>query len=367
MAGRAGLRVRAARLLVSGALTILLVAGAGSGRRAWACGGGEPGPLAVFPGPGASDVSPQSSIVVVTGPGGLLATSLTLEAGGAPVAVPIPTVLGDGLAAGRPARFLRFAGPLLPGTPYVLRALEPGAAAPREVTRFTTAATYSKTVGTPATIERMRLWRVRYPVTRILAGDCVRDEYMGYIDIQYRDGEVPETPPAEVIGTFTLTPRNGASSQSFTFSGERFTGQLSGLPVADLPQPSDAAWVVELAPDREYCLTLTTVGRNDLANLPLRSNTVCAPVLSIDLSGAGGSTDAGADGASAGASDAIVPSATDAEVLAGGSPPVKEKPRGCSVGPGQGQAQSEVGGGTLFLVLLTGLLLRPGSLRRRPP
>jgi hypothetical protein len=54
------------------------------------------------------------------------------------------------------------------------------------------------------------------------------------------------------------------------------------VPEGGRPSPVASAWKPVLAPDREYCVTLTLYGRNDQAMDVVRSNSVCAPVTNID-------------------------------------------------------------------------------------
>jgi hypothetical protein len=330
--------------------------GMGMARTAAACGPLGPAALSAFPGAGATDVPPPSSIVVIGGPN-RIPVGLTLEAAGVVVPLPTPQPIGAGRLAGAAASFFRLPGPLTPSTAYVLRVAEPGATAPRELTRFTTAAAYDKPMGVAPRIDRLRLWRVRYPVAQIDVGGCVFDQYHGYIDVDYQDGTVPGTPADEVIGTLSLLPENGTFAQTWVFAGGRFEGHTPEIPEGGTPQPQSATWRPELVPDRRYCVTLQQEGRNDLAILPLRSNTACAEVINLDLSGGDGGVvaDAGADGGErADAKVVITGTPTDAEQMGGGTTERGDK-RGCAYA-GNGAPRS-----ASWFVLLAGLVF----LRRR--
>lgn len=333
-------------------MAALSVTAVATARLALACSE-SPAPLAAFPASGATDVPPASSIVVV-GRRGVPPLGLSLQAAGTPVFLLPTQSLGVGRASEMLAEFYRLPGPLEPGTAYVLWFTDPQSMVPpRELTRFTTAAAPAadQPAGTPARLDRLRLWRVRYPVAEISRGGCVFDEYHGYIRVSYQDGTVPGTPPAEVINTLSLVPENGTVAQTFVFTGGPFTGVFPGNPDGEVPSPSSATWRPELAPDRRYCLTLQQQGRNDLAVPPLRSNTLCAEVMNVDLSG--GNADGGVD------ARAGVP--TDAEQSGGGI--VERARRGCSVASA---GSGEAGGWPLLvaaLALVAGRRRRSGARR----
>jgi uncharacterized protein (TIGR03382 family) len=243
-------------------------------RMAIACGGFPSSPLVAVPAMGAAGVSPQTSIMVIGGSGA--PAGLTLEANGQPVPVPALDPLGPGFLPGGWAKFWRFHETLAPSTTYVLRIQEP--AGSRELTRFTTAASYDKTPGTAPVLERLRLWRVRYDVQQIAAGGCVFDEYEGYVDLDYQPGAVPGTPVDEVVHVVSLGPKNGSSSETWASLGP---AKFEHVPAQGRPSPT-ARWKPLLAPDREYCATVTLYGRNDRAMPEVRSEILCAPVMNVD-------------------------------------------------------------------------------------
>jgi MYXO-CTERM domain-containing protein len=252
-------------------------------RSVQACGARGGAPATAFPGLGATEVSPQSSIFV-TFPWAV-SNVLALEANGQPVPLPLGQPLGSGLDGS----WLRLPGPLLPSTSYRVL-LDQNNSGPKLLTQFTTAASYDKAPGIPAKVTGLRLWRVHYP-DRIAASDCVHAEYEGYIDLVYEPGSLPGTPPDEVINVLSLSPKGGGAQQTYVFSGskrrhlnqvESYLGnELVDVPPGGFPSPVFAEWKPELAPDREYCATLTLHGRNDLAALPAASQTVCAPVMNL--------------------------------------------------------------------------------------
>jgi hypothetical protein len=307
-----------------------------------ACGGRAPTPAAAFPGPGATEVSPQSSIFVST-PSGFPA-ALTVEANGQ--AVPLPA--GQPLGSGPVGSWLRLPGPLSAGASYVVRVHEEGVA--NELTHFTTAAAYDKAPGTPAKLTGLRLWRVHYP-GKIAGGDCVFSEYEGYIDLAYEPGALPGTPPDEVINVLSLSPRTGGAQQTFVFTGSQrlhlaqtynTTGNvLVDVPPGGLPSPVFAAWKPELAPDREYCATLTLYGRNDLAALPAISETVCAPVMNLPAAASG-------DAAK------VAPPIMDAGMDAGADAGAPASSSSCAMGHGAPSRSP----GLLLLALLVSVLRR---------
>ncbi len=265
-------------------------------RPSLACSGGAVAATTALPGGGAVDVSPMSSIFVVTGSASP-PSGLSLTAGGQ--AVPLPTIelIGSGQFAGRWASFWRLSdAQLLTSTNYVLSASD--AATSSQLTTFTTAASYDKKPGQAPVLADLRLWRVRYPIDQIGAGGCVFAEYEGYIDIDYQDGTLPGTPAEETIGRITLEPRTGGLVQTFVFAGiphfygGAWTQGQSSNPDGTVRSPI-VPWNPTLEPDREYCVTISLYGRNDRASLPIVSNQICSNVMNVDAQAGGGSSSSG--------------------------------------------------------------------------
>ncbi|MES1165631.1 MAG: hypothetical protein ABUR63_07740 [Verrucomicrobiota bacterium] len=264
-----------------------------------ACSAGQAATPTALPRTGAADVSTATSIVVLSPaePFGLI-----LLVDGQPVPVMGWTALGGGLDdGGGPTSFWRLrlgAGSMLNGSARYALSL-PGAGADAgvaQLTEFTTAAGYDKASGTAPTLRGFRLWRVRYPVADIGAGQCVFSEYHSFITVDYEPASVPNTPPASVVHGFQLSPKNGGSTQTFTFTGSApFTGLA---PAGDYPLPL-GQWQPELDPSRTYCLTIMAFGDGDLARPSVSSNQLCVGVTQLSSAGAPG-TDRGGGCAAAG-------------------------------------------------------------------
>jgi hypothetical protein len=328
-----------------------------------ACGGGLPAPTTAFPAPGAAAVSPESSIFIgarLPEPQGI-----EVEENGKVLTLAGFEALGTGsvgaLAKGTVGSWSRLRNHLSPGATYVVRATEEGAT--RELTRFTTAATYDKTPGVAAAPSRLRLWRVHYPLGQVNGGSCVFSEYEGYIDLDYQPGSLPGTPPDEVINVLTLTPKTGGAPQRYAFAGservklarsfDEFGGKgVTDVPDGGVPSPIHSPWKPELMPDREYCLTVTTYGRNDMAILATTSQPVCAPVTSLMAGSA--PADGGAPGPEAGpspADDGPVANNGGATPDAGisGAPASSD---GCTIGRGRSGGYLGLALASLALALL---------------
>ena len=256
---------------------VVVAALLGAPAAARACSG-RMTPWLAFPGPGATEVSPQSSIYV----SGIRDTAgLTVELNGQPVSL--------GRTESLSSEWWRVQAGLLPGTSYVVRGLDNGV--PRELTRFTTAAAYDKTLGTAAKLTRLRLWRVHYPKEMVAAGGCVFSEFEGYISVDYQPGAVPATPDGEVLTVFRLYPKTGGATENFAYPGlarqplaqweNPSPNRAEEVPDGRLPSPLLSVWKPELAPDREYCVTVTLYGRNDVAALPVTSEPICAGVTNL--------------------------------------------------------------------------------------
>jgi hypothetical protein len=257
-----------------------MAAGLLSWNTASACSPYPPAKNTAFPSSGATEVSPMTTIKLILG-NQTTPNSLSLSTAKGAVPLPVPEAMGSGFHKSSYATFWRYQAGLQPSTEYVLTDSSSGT--PVELTRFTTAAKYDKAEGPAATLESLRLWRVRYPLNQIAAGGCVFAEYEGYIELKFPPVALPGTPNDEVVQVVQLRPKTGGLTQSQVYSGN--TTRLGTVLGEDgFPSPPGVLWKPELAPDREYCATITFYGRNDVAALPLQSTTICAPVISIDRS-----------------------------------------------------------------------------------
>jgi len=350
-------------------------------RAARACSPGMSAPTTAFPAAGATEVSPQTSIVLRTGSDGLPA-GLALLANGSPVPLPVITRLGSGLTPAGHATFFQLRGPLMPSTNYALVSAGTGAGGPMtaELTHFSTSATYDKTQGTVPVINSLRLWRGHYPDSEVAAGGCVFSAYEGYFAVDFTAGSVPGTPPDEVVSILTLSSKQTPLVQSLVFMGlDELPGGFMENPSGNIPLPGGgslsapgALWKPVLETGGTTCATISTFGRNDLAALPLQSNTVCVPVTSVDspelasgVGGAGGADAAGGRGVSS-------QNGGDAGTLGGGgiggaggggvvACSGKEK-SGCSVDPEAGDFGHSI---PALGVALLGLVASIGSRRAR--
>jgi hypothetical protein len=142
----------------------------------------------------------------------------------------------------------------------------------------------------------------------------VFSEYIGYITFDADSATIPGTPPESVVSSISLTPKyGGAAPQGMTFTGAKpYSGDPPGA-----YSPTTATWMPFLDPTLEYCAGISSFGFGDIARLPLVSNTVCARVQEISLSGATPST-GGCDvaGTSSG------PTSSRAAAVAGGLLPI---------------------------------------------
>lgn len=286
-------------------------------RVAGACGGGMAPPSAAYPAAGATEVSPQTSIIVRSEFDGLPA-GLALFANGSAVPLPPAIRLDIGYTGAGRSWFFQLSGPLMPSTSYTLVSAAPGAAggtATVELTHFSTSASYDKAPGVAAVINGLRLWRAHFPKSVVGAGGCVFAEYEGYFDLDFTPGTVPGTPPDEVVSILRLSSTKTALAQTLVFIGlDELPGGFTEASGGDFPlpgggglSPSDAAlWKPVLQADDTVCASIETFGRNDLAAERLQSNMVCVPVTSVDVpypmlgpGGSGGAHEAGGPGGTA--------------------------------------------------------------------
>jgi hypothetical protein len=276
-------------LAACGCVTIAVVGGFVACPLAAACSPGLPSPPTALPRSGSSEVSPATSLVVLSS---IQPSQLTLTAGGTNVLLDGVTLLGSGIdgTTGQGTQFwrVRVIGPLtlLPASSELVLSGIGQDGKPTTLTTFTTAAAYDKNdAGKAATVKRLSLRRVRYPVSEINAGGCVFAEYQGYITIEADPAAIPGTPPESVVSTLMLGPKNGgAAQQSITFTGPMpFVG-------GDFPT-SGPMWRPALDPTLEYCASITSFGFNDHAVLPVTSNVVCTTVEQVTAPGAAGAAD----------------------------------------------------------------------------
>lgn len=281
------MHIRGRLTVVCAALALVLgVPGLLAPSRAAACSVGPLMPVGV-PQPGATGVSTATSIIVLSQgqPDGLI-----LQAGGLDVPLTAPTNLGrgdngNGFTGGLSFWRVRAAtgdGMLTPSAEHVLTGTYEGTRI--EITRFTTANGYDKEQGVAPVAKGLHLWRVRYPLSEIRSGDCVFDEYHGFVTVDYEPGRVPNTPPSSVVHTFQLAPKTGGSPQVFNYVGA--TPFVGLEPKGNHPLPNPGTWEPELDPTREYCLTITAFGDGDIARLPLSSQPICATVVQLSSAGA---------------------------------------------------------------------------------
>jgi hypothetical protein len=253
---------------------------------AQACSAPLPEPTTAWPSTGAVDVPPESSILVRAPRDGV--TGMSLEANGQPV----PLAGTDELGAGRANKYYRVRAALAPNTIYTLRA--PFGGGTTELTRFTTGAAGSKVGVSAPKLNALRFWHVHH-TNHASSAACVFTADEGYLDLQYQPGALDGTPPAEVVNLLTLTPKGGGAAQTFVFTGlepKRFsiTWGSIGKGVVDpsleaFPSSIFAEWKPQLDPNREYCATLTLVGRNAMATPLATSDPICAPVTRLATDG----------------------------------------------------------------------------------
>lgn len=250
-------------------------------REASACSAPRSVETTAFPGAGAIDVSPMSSIFLV-GRGPTIPPLVLVENGVELAGNPPIQELGAGTLAGQYGTFWRLTRPLLPSTSYALADVQTPVA--KILTQFTTAAGYDKQPGQAPVLTELRLWRVHYPPEQVGGGSCVFSDYVGYVDLDYQDGALPGTPAEEVVAVIQLSSTTAGDQHAYVFAGGRFGGVMDGPGGV----PHDGVWKPALAPEAEYCATMTLYGRNDQAALPAVSNLLCAKVTNVDLAGVSG-------------------------------------------------------------------------------
>ena len=186
---------------------------------------------------------------------------------------------------------------LSPSSSYVLKTVNSGIET--TLTQFTTAAmSYDKGEGQAPVLTELRLWRVHYPADQIGGGGCVFSEHVGYLDLNYQDGSLPDTPAEEVVAVIQLSSRTTGGLQSFVFAGglhfqgasawDSATQSVIDVPEGGLPDPNFAQWMPALEPDAEYCAIMFLRGRLDRGMPGVVSNQVCAKVRNMDATSSGG-------------------------------------------------------------------------------
>lgn len=241
--------------------------------------------------------------------------------------------------------------PLKPATTYTVTVTQP--AYPPQTSTFTTASEDNLEPGTPPQIESLRLWRLRYPAEDINSGNCLSSEYVSFLEVRWKKGFVPNTPPGQTLHLFSLAPKEGGKAWTHATLGAG--PQLGAEPVGEYPSPMPE-WRVVLDPTREYCVSARALGDNDLVRDSGESNVVCATVEERSIAGAsdapggnGGSGGGGGNGASGGSSGMGGSSG-------GPGNPAPDSSGGCAAG---GVPASRAGGaGLLALLVLAGLRRR---------
>jgi hypothetical protein len=251
-----------------------------------ACSPPPPVTTTAMPGTGATEVSPMSSIFLVTARTTIPALVLE-ENGVAMLGSPRIELLGSGELGYQRGTFWKVVPEidhtrttsLLPASSYVLKVVDAGVET--KLTEFSTATAYDKQPAQPPVLTELRLWRVHYSDDQIGGGSCVFSEYVSYVDLDYQEGSVPGTPAEEVVAVIQLTSTKDYAIHSFVFAGGHFEGVMDGLGGI----PHAGVWNPTLAPDAEYCAVMTIYGRNDRAMENIYSNQICAKVQNVDAIG----------------------------------------------------------------------------------
>jgi hypothetical protein len=169
------------------------------------------------------------------------------------------------------------------------------AGGPVELSRFTTASGPRKTLdGSAPVVTKLSLLRVRYPISEIGSGDCVFDEYIGYVAYDFHEATFPGVDARAIVHHARLRPKNGSSEQSLLFVGDdqRYPRDVRALPI---PDPG-TDWMVDLDPTREYCLTLDAMPNGERGQT-LVSEPLCAKVEELTRPGVdAGTSDTPASG-----------------------------------------------------------------------
>ena len=139
---------------------------------------------------------------------------------------------------------------------------------------------------------------MRFPTSEVGSGSCVFSEAEGYFAVDYTPAVVPGTPNEEIVSVLRFAPADHGATIQFVFAG------LSQLPNGFIPGPGGsialpdgnslsptAEWKPDFRPGVEYCASISSFGRNNLAAPALVSEPVCATVAELDTRpGQGGCT-----------------------------------------------------------------------------
>jgi hypothetical protein len=249
-------------------------------------------------------------------------------------------------------------GMLTPSTTQVLSMRNPQDGQWVQLTSFTTGTDDPKT-GTAPVLHSLRLTRVRYPVSEIGSGDCVFDEYHGFISFEWDPATFPSTPADLVLYRFVLRTKNGDAMQDRMAPG---SAHYSGADPTGTFLPS--VWSPDLDPTREYCLRIVAIGFGAIGDQGLWSQEVCAPVAQVNRAGFN-PDDAGEPGLDAGPPQCACAAGPDAG--GPGSCATIDASCSCPARDGSGSSCSSVSAPAALapLVVVAILLSRLTARRRR--
>lgn len=134
--------------------------------------------------------------------------TVALTEAGQPVSLQPPEIFGQ--TNWRISWRLSPTVPLKPATTYTVTVTQP--AYPPQTSTFTTASEDNLEPGTPPQIESLRLWRLRYPAEDINSGNCLSSEYVSFLEVRWKKGFVPNTPPGQTLHLFSLAPKEGGKA-----------------------------------------------------------------------------------------------------------------------------------------------------------
>ena len=136
---------------------------------------------------------------------------------------------------------------------------------------------------------------MRFAASEVGAGGCVFSELEGYFAVDYTLAVVPGTPAEEIVSVLRFAPADHGATIQFVFAGlsQLPNGFIQG-PGGRIPLPDGnslsptAQWKPDFRPGVEYCASISSFGRNDLAAPALVSEPICATVAEIDTRQGGG-------------------------------------------------------------------------------